>query len=111
MTSTIVAATWWESVKGPLAEVGVNSIVGLVVVFAALIFISFVISLLKYVGKLEKKPENNDDTVTSAPASNELSVDNYELTAIITAAISEYEEARGNSFKNGMVVRSVRKIS
>jgi sodium pump decarboxylase gamma subunit len=115
MTGVFAASTWWEGVKGPLADAGVNTIVGLCIVFTALVFISFIISLFKYIGKLDKS--NETKTAAKAPAvaaqqsGNELNIDNFELVAIITAAISEYEESRGNFFKDGIVVRSVKKIS
>ena len=115
MTGVFAASTWWEGVKGPLADAGVNTIVGLCVVFVALIFISFVISLFKFIGKLDKSSEkraaNNSPAVAAQQSANELNIDNFELVAIITAAISEYEETRGNFFKDGIVVRSVKKIS
>ena len=115
MTGVFAASTWWDGIKGPLADAGVNTIVGLCIVFAALIFISFIISLFKYIGKLDKssqnKPAASTPAVASQNAGNELNIDNFELVAIITAAISEYEESRGNFFKDGIVVRSVKKIS
>ncbi len=115
MTGVFAASTWWESIKGPLADAGVNTIVGLCIVFASLVLISFVISLFKYIGKLDKssqkKETNNAPAATAQATSAELNIDNFELVAVITAAISEYEEARGNFFKDGIVVRSVKKIS
>ncbi len=115
MTGVFAASTWWEDVKGPLADAGVNTIAGLCIVFVALIFISFIISLFKYIGKLDKSKEKKETvakpTVASQGTRNELNIDNFELVAVITAAISEYEEARGNFFKDGIVVRSVKKIS
>ena len=115
MTGVFAASTWWESVKGPLADAGVNTIVGLCIVFASLVLISFVISLFKYIGKLDKSSRKNEASIapaaTAQATSAELNIDNFELVAVITAAISEYEEARGNFFKDGIVVRSVKKIS
>ena len=115
MTGVFAASTWWEGVKGPLADAGVNTIVGLCVVFVALVFISFIISLFKLIGKLDKSGEKKADAVAQTSASQssakELSIDNFELVAVVTAAISEYEEAQGNFFKDGMVVRSIKKIS
>ena len=110
------STTWsWDVVKKELPAAGVNTIVGLCIVFVALIFISFIISLFKYIGKLDKSNAAKNSAPTPAVAAqntvNDLNIDNFELVAIITAAISEYEESRGNYFKDGIVVRSVKKIS
>lgn len=115
------AAYNWDEVKANLPAAGVNTIVGLCVVFVALIFISFIISLFKIVAKIEaKNAEKNaakdiakagiENTVSQISA-GELAIDNFELVAICTAAISEYEEAQGNFFKDGIVVRSIKRIS
>ncbi len=100
-----------------LKEAGINTIVGLVIVFVALIFISFVISLFKFVNKLDKTSVQKDDlaaqaitNATSQIAAAETQIDNFELVAIVTAAISEFEEAQGNYFKDGIVVRSIKRI-
>jgi hypothetical protein len=64
---------------------------------------------------LDKSSRKNEAGIapaaTAQATSAELNIDNFELVAVITAAISEYEEARGNFFKDGIVVRSVKKIS
>ena len=44
-------AGWWASIEDAMAEAGVNTIIGISVVFMALLFISFIISLFKYVNK------------------------------------------------------------
>lgn len=121
MNCLALMADWWAGVKGPFADAGVNTIVGLVVVFAALLFISFIISLFSIIGKIEQKKSEKDaaknvakngiENAVSQIAAGELSIDNFELVAIVTAAISEYEEAQGNFFKDGIVVRSIKKIS
>lgn len=93
----------------------VNTVIGLAVVFVALVVISFVISLFKVFYNLEQKkaqntqPAENNNAVAGNAA--ELNLDNFALTAVITAAISEYEESKGNTFKNGIVVRSIKKIN
>ena len=48
-------SAWWASIEDAMAEAGVNTIIGITVVFAALLFICFVISLFKYISILEKK--------------------------------------------------------
>ncbi len=121
MNCLALLADWWAKTQGPLADAGVNTIIGLVVVFVALVFISFVISLFSIIGKIEQKKseknaandvaKNGIENAVSQIAAGELSIDNFELVAIATAAISEYEESKGNFFKDGIVVRSIKKIS
>ena len=48
-------AGWWASIEDAMAEATVNTIIGISVVFLALLFISFVISLFKYINKFEQK--------------------------------------------------------
>lgn len=120
MYNLIVLSGWWDGIKDDFAAAGVNTVIGLCVVFVALIFISFIISLFKYVNiwatKHEKKKGDDvakagiENTVSQIAAS-ELAIDNFELAAICTAAISEYEEARGNFFKDGIVIKKITKIS
>ena len=47
-------AGWWASIEDAMAEATVNTIIGISVVFLALLFISFVISLFKYINKFEQ---------------------------------------------------------
>lgn len=98
-----------------------NTIMGMGTVFIVLIFISLIISLLKYVPKLVerqsvKKDSQLESTVSSTPVQapevmeeeQEL-VDDGELVAVITAAImaSLGDEAP----EDGLVVRSIRKVN
>ena len=48
-------AGWWASIEDAMAEATVNTIIGITVVFLALLFIRFVISLFKYINKFEQK--------------------------------------------------------
>ena len=112
-------AGWWASIEDAMAEATVNTIIGISVVFLALLFISFVISLFKYINKFEQKLANkNAAPVTpAAPAPStpdpapeeEIPVDDLELIAVITAAIHAYEEAQGNMVEGDLVVRSIKK--
>lgn len=122
MNSFVVLTAAIEKSKGELlAEAGVNSLIGIIIVFVALLLMSFIISAFGLIYKAEQKAveKKNEAKLTaqgiqntvSQIAANELSIDNFELTAIITAAISEYEEAQGNYFTKGMVVRSIKKIN
>jgi sodium pump decarboxylase gamma subunit len=81
-------------------------------VFAVLIFLAFLISLLKYIpmilDKLTKKPAPAVEAPKAAPVAEEVVVDetdDLELIAVITAAIAAQE---GTS-TDGFVVRSIRR--
>ena len=113
-------AGWWASIEDAMAEATVNTIIGITVVFLALLFISFVISLFKYINKFEQKlaekkagkapAPKKEPTPAPAPiveAAPEM--DDLELIAVITAAIHAYEEAQGNVVEGDLVVRSIKK--
>ena len=113
-------AGWWARIEDAMVEAGVNTIIGVTVVFAALLFISFVISLFKYISVLEKKLADRKDgislpkqaveqTMTQIAAQEVVATDDLELIAVITAAIHAYEAAQGNTVTDGLVVRSIRK--
>ncbi len=125
MTSVFLS-TYWDGVKEALPGALGNTVIGILVVFAALLFICFIISMLKFISiiegkrtpKQEKKEEAAslpgqaiENTVAQiAEAEEELS-DDLALAAVITAAIYAYEEANGNAaaVANGLVVRSIRR--
>lgn len=106
------------NVKYPLSvnleRAALNTVMGLGTVFLMLIFLSFVISLFKYipglVEKRAKQPEEAPAPISaSAPAAviSEPVPDDTELIAVIAAAIAASE---GTS-PDGLVVRSIRKIN
>jgi len=116
-------AGWWASIEDAMAEAGVNTIIGITVVFLALLFISFIISLFKYINKFEQMLANRK-AGKSTPAPQPATVpapapvaevapeaDDLELIAVITAAIHAYEEAQGNAVTGDLVVRSIKKRS
>lgn len=98
-----------------LTKAGLNTVLGMGTVFVVLIFISFIISLFKYIPAIEAKfkktkaPETKSPETTAAPAavpSEEVGVsDDGELVAAIAAAIAAYE---GTS-ADGFVVRSIKR--
>ena len=98
-----------------LKKAGLNTVLGMGTVFVVLIFISFIISLFKYIPAIEAKfkktkaPETKSPETTAAPAavpSEEVGVsDDGELVAAIAAAIAAYE---GTS-ADGFVVRSIKR--
>ena len=112
-------AGWWASIEDAMAEATINTIIGITVVFLALLFISFVISLFKYINKFEqkladKKAGKAAPAPQPAPAPAPVveaapETDDLELIAVITAAIHAYEEAQGNAVSGDLVVRSIKK--
>ncbi len=101
-----------------LTKAGLNTLLGMGVVFAVLIFLAFIISLMKFIpmllsGKpIEKKPkkvapqaEVQKEEVAAIAATMAAATDDSELIAVITAAIAMQE---GTS-TDGFVVRSIRR--
>ncbi len=90
-----------------------NTVMGMGTVFVVLIFISYIIALLKYVPKLLSKEKKTisapvSEPVVSIPEEEEL-VDDGELVAVITAAIMA--SLGDQAPEDGLVVRSIRKIN
>lgn len=100
-----------------LQSAGMNTIVGLGTVFVILVFLTFVISLLKYVpvwvdsfgNKKKQAPVPAPAAVPAAPAPvepvEEELADDGALVAVIAAAIAASE----NMSPDGFVVRSIRR--
>ena len=123
-----VLNSYWDKVAANLPDALINTVVGIAVVFVALIFISLVISLFKYVSVFEawlaarkaKKTQTENASALAAEAAErtmqqiaeieeeDLSSD-LELVAVITAAIYAYEQSQGNMVTDGLYVRSIRK--
>lgn len=111
-------AGWWASIEDAMAEAAINTVIGITVVFLALLFISFVISLFKYINKFEQMLANKKAGKAPAPKAEPTpapvveaapETDDLELIAVITAAIHAYEEAQGNTVTGDLVVRSIKK--
>ena len=88
-----------------------NTVMGMGTVFVVLIFISFIIWLLKYVPKLlrlEKAKEQPPVKETVNIVEEEV-VDDSELVAVITAAIMA--SLGDQAPADGLVVRSVRRVN
>ena len=138
LNTVFLASKWeqhWEKVAEAMPEAVSNFVIGVLVVFGALIFFSFVISLLKYVNVLEnkkaakKEAKSEEKAVPMAAIENTVAqieeeelCNDAELVAVITAAIYEYEaaaaaaqaQAQGlpapaRTNQNGLVVRSIRR--
>ena len=95
-----------------LIKAGLNTLLGMGTVFAVLIFLAFLISLMQYIPvlmelfeKKNKKVEVKEVAQTEAVVETEEMTDDLELIAVITAAIAAQE---GTS-TDGFVVRSIRR--
>ncbi len=136
--TVFLASKWdehWAKVAEAMPEAVSNFVIGVLVVFGALLFFSFVISMLKYVNVLEnkkaakKEAKSEEKAVPMAAIENTVAqieeeelCNDAELVAVITAAIYEYEaaaaaaqaQAQGlpapvRTNQNGLVVRSIRR--
>lgn len=115
----VVSAVY--SKKELVGQAGMNTLIGMGTVFIVLIFISFIISLFKYLPALfakkpkvepEKKAEATKTTTIAPVASNENLANDSQLVAVITAAIYAYEAQSGNGAvsKDKLVVRSIKRV-
>lgn len=101
-----------------LKQAGLNTLMGICIVFFMLVFLSFVISLFKHVNKIGRPKETPvqeaPKAIAAAPApavtetrTEELGED--EIAAVIAAAIAAYEAENGSG--DGFVVRSIKKVN
>ena len=95
-----------------LTKAGLNTLLGMGTVFVVLIFLAFLISLMKYIPvlmsffeKKDKEAEVKEAVQTETVAETVELTDDLELIAVITAAIAAQE---GTS-TDGFVVRSIRR--
>ena len=96
-----------------LQRAGLNTLMGVGIVFSVLLYLCFLISLFKYVSKLsgedkkeqKKAPAPAAPVVTAAAPAEE--TDDLELVAVIAAAIAAAENTSTDSF----VVRSIKKVN
>lgn len=101
-----------------LTKAGLNTVLGMGTVFVVLIFLAFLISLMKYIPSLlemfSKKATENAEPVTevvqpsvtnTVVAQKVDAVDDLELIAVITAAIAAQE----GTTTDGFIVRSIRR--
>ncbi|MEG1505727.1 MAG: OadG family protein, partial [Lachnospiraceae bacterium] len=108
-----------DSSSPSMAKAGMNTLMGMGVVFVTLIVISYVISLLRHIpGLIEKfkSPKTKsmevsqavDNVVSTIAEKEENLIDNDELTAVIMAAIAASEKGQVSAV-DGLVVRSIRR--
>lgn len=93
-----------------LQNAGLNTLMGMGIVFIVLILISFIISLFKYIGRAEEKISAGKKQETPEPETPEVPEENLaddrELAAVIAAAVAAYE----GKTPDGLVVRSIRQV-
>ena len=98
-----------------MTKAAMDTLMGMMTVFAVLILISIIIwamgGIPKLQAKLAKKPESKkeesiDNTIAQIVEKEESTEDDTELVAVIAAAIAAYE---GSQSTDGFVVRSIRK--
>lgn len=103
-----------------VGQAGLNTVIGMGIVFIVLIFIAFLISLFKYINKAEtyfanRKRAKEEAAFTPVDPANapvlyeeeEELVDDLELVAVITAAVA----ASMNTSVDNLVVRSIKRKS
>ena len=118
-TNNLVAVSFLPrySLAEKMEKAALNTILGMGTVFIILIFISFLISLFKYISVFENKlkskknakPVVNDIVENSEPQNtenHESLVDDLELIAVITAAIAEFS----NTDAANLIVRSIKRV-
>ena len=105
------------SLAANMQRAGMNTLMGIGIVFLMLLFLSFVIGLIKYIEKFQnvgkkkaaeeapKAEEAPAPAIAQSEAADEDFADDLELVAVISAAIAAYENTSGDSF----VVRSIKK--
>lgn len=104
-----------QSMGELMAKAAMDTLMGMMTVFAVLILISIIIwamgGIPRLQAKLAKKPESKkeesiDNTIAQIVEKEESTEDDTELVAVIAAAIVAYE---GSQSTDGFVVRSIRK--
>lgn len=99
-----------------MVRAGMNTLMGMGIVFVVLIFIAFLISRFKYISQLEnwfrnRKTKNEQavtETVAEEPAADEEEIDETDdlaLVAVITAALAASLETSPDK----LIVRSIRR--
>ena len=109
-TPTYIAMEVQYSLGELMKQAGLNTLMGVGIVFLVLLLLTFLISLFQYLRKIGKKPEKVNapsPAPKAAPAAEpeEELVDDTELVAVIAAAIAASENTSTDSF----VVRSIRR--
>ena len=89
-----------------LSKAGMNTLMGMGVVFLVLIFISWLISMFKYISVFEAKMKQKKAPAPAAAPAEEACNDT-ELVSVIAAAIATSE---GRELADGLIVRSIKRV-
>ena len=96
-----------------MEKAALNTVFGMLFIFAVLIFISLVIKALslvpKFLAKKEHKEETKPEEVAEQPVAQSEELGGTELTAVMMAAIMAYTAENAEVPSDGLVVRSIRR--
>lgn len=96
-----------------MEKAALNTVFGMLFIFAVLIFISLVIKALslvpKFLAKKEHKEETKPEEVAEQPVAQSEELGGAELTAVMMAAIMAYTAENAEAPSDGLVVRSIRR--
>lgn len=96
-----------------MEKAALNTVFGMLFIFAVLIFISLVIKALslvpKFLAKKEHKEETKPEEVAEQPVAQSEDLGGAELTAVMMAAIMAYTADNAEVPSDGLVVRSIRR--
>ena len=96
-----------------MEKAALNTVFGMLFIFAVLIFISLVIKALslvpKFLAKKEHKEETKPEEVVEQPVAQSEDLGGAELTAVMMAAIMAYTAENAEVPSDGLVVRSIRR--
>ncbi|MBR5369452.1 MAG: OadG family protein [Lachnospiraceae bacterium] len=122
MTNLVILAAVAEDTRSlgeKMSEAGLNTVIGISIVFLALAFISIIIAIegkiFKAIGSRGKKkqaaPQATEEKASQPVVEEVASAESDDaLIAVITAAVYEYElQATGTVPANGLYVRSIRR--
>ena len=96
-----------------MEKAALNTVFGMLFIFAVLIFISLVIKALslvpKFLAKKEHKEETKPEEVAEQPVAQSEDLGGAKLTAVMMAAIMAYTAENAEVPSDGLVVRSIRR--
>ena len=96
-----------------MEKAALNTVFGMLFIFAVLIFISLVIKALslvpKFLAKKEHKEETKPEEAAEQPVAQSEDLGGAELTAVMMAAIMAYTAENAEVPSDGLVVRSIRR--